>query len=129
MDQMSDSKVLSGDKETFSFGSESMRSNATLETIKDTVADKMHAAASAIQQKAAQNQENAIAGYAGQAAGWLDDAAEYVREVDPQKVTSPQPQPGHLLLAELGTRALPLNAHARSHLTLAAVYRLPTIRR
>ena len=86
MDQMSDSEGLAGDKETLSFRSESMRSNATLETIKDSVADKMHAAAGAIQQKAAQNQENAMAGYAGQAAGWLDDAAEYVREADPQKV-------------------------------------------
>ena len=88
MDQLSRSEGLTGDKQTSSFGSKSMSSGATLETIKDTVADKLHAAAGAIQQKAGQNQEKAIAGYAGQAAGWLDDAAEYVREVDPQKVKS-----------------------------------------
>ena len=88
MDQMSRSEGLTADKENSSFGSESMRSSATLETIKDTVADKLHAAAGAIQQKAVQNQENAMAGYAAQAAGWLDEAAEYVREVDPQKVKS-----------------------------------------
>lgn len=73
------------------------------DTIKDTIADKLHAVAGVIQQKAGQNQENAVAGYAGQAAGWLDDAAEYVREVDPQKVKSDVQQqvrsnPGRSLL-------------------------------
>ena len=85
MDQMN-SESLTADRETSSFGSKSTSGSSTLETIKDTVADKLHAAAGAIQQKADQNQNNPAAGYAGQAAGWLDDAAEYVRDVDPQKV-------------------------------------------
>jgi ElaB/YqjD/DUF883 family membrane-anchored ribosome-binding protein len=88
MDQMNRSDSLTGGKEISSYGSQSTSGGSTLDTIKDTVADKLHAAAGAIQQKAGQNQENAVGGYAGQAAGWLDDAAEYVREVDPHKVKS-----------------------------------------
>ena len=88
MDQMNRNEGLTVDRGTSGFGSKTMSTSTTLETIKDTVADKLHAAAGTIQQKAAQSQENAIAGYAGHAAGWLDDAAEYVREVDPQKLKS-----------------------------------------
>ncbi|MEK6299255.1 MAG: DUF883 C-terminal domain-containing protein [Acidobacteriota bacterium] len=84
MDPMNRSETAG--KEVSSYGSPSTSGVSTLDTIKDTVADKLHAVAGAIQQKAGQNQENAVAGYAGQAAGWLDDAAEYVRDVDQQKV-------------------------------------------
>lgn len=86
MDQVNSSESLTAGQGA-GFGSQSS-GGSTLETIKETVADKLHAAASTIQQKAGQNQENAVAGYAGQAAGWLDNAAEYVREVDPQQVKS-----------------------------------------
>ena len=58
---------------------------STVDTIKDTVAGKLQAAASAIQRNAGQNQNPTLAKYAGQAASWLDDAAGYVRETDPQK--------------------------------------------
>jgi ElaB/YqjD/DUF883 family membrane-anchored ribosome-binding protein len=87
MDQMNRSETLTTGNQSSSFGSQST-AGSKLDTIKETVADKLHAAASTIQQKAGENQQNAVAGYAGQAAGWLDDAAEYVREVDPQKVKS-----------------------------------------
>lgn len=87
MDQMNSSETLTTGNKSPGFGSQSSGAS-TLDTIKDTVANKLHAAASTIQQKAGQNQESPVAGYAGQAAGWLDDAAEYVREVDPQKVKS-----------------------------------------
>ena len=86
MDQMNRTESLSEGKEISNYGSPSTSGASTLDTIKDTVADKLHAVAGAIQQKAGQNQENAVAGYAGQAAGWLDGAAEYVREADQQKV-------------------------------------------
>lgn len=86
MDPMNRSESLTAGKEISSYGSPSTGGVSTLDTIKDTVADKLHAVAGAIQQKAGQNQENAVAGYAGQAAGWLDDAAEYVRDVDQRKV-------------------------------------------
>jgi len=87
MDQTNSSESLTAGNRTSSFGSQTSGAS-TLDTIKETVADKLHAAASTIQQKAGQNRESPVAGYAGQAAGWLDDAAEYVREVDPQKVKS-----------------------------------------
>lgn len=60
----------------------------SLDAIKEAVADKLHAVAGAIQQKAGQSRQDPVAGYAGQAAGWIDDAADYVREVDPQRVKS-----------------------------------------
>jgi ElaB/YqjD/DUF883 family membrane-anchored ribosome-binding protein len=84
MDQMNRDSFTAGG---LGYGSQSA-SAVSLDTIKDTVADKLHAVAGAIQQKAGQNPEVAGAGYAGQAAGWLDDAAGYVREVDPQKIKS-----------------------------------------
>jgi len=87
MDQMK-SESLTPDIQTSGFGSQSTSGSSTLETIKDTVADKLHAAAGVIQQKAGQNEDSPVAGYAGQAAGWLDNAADYVRDVDPQKVKS-----------------------------------------
>jgi ElaB/YqjD/DUF883 family membrane-anchored ribosome-binding protein len=85
MDQINSKESLTTGNQSSSFESQSSGAS-TLDTIKETVADKLHAAASTIHQKAGQNQDNAVGGYAGQAAGWLDDAAEYVREVDPQKV-------------------------------------------
>ena len=87
MDQTKSSGSLTTGNQTSSFGSQPT-GGSTLDTFKETVADKLHAAASTIQQKVGENQESPVAGYAGQAAGWLDDAAEYVREVDPQKVKS-----------------------------------------
>lgn len=87
MDQVNNSETLTTGNQSSSFGLQSGDAS-TLDTIKETVANKLHAAASTIQQKAGQSQDNAVAGYAGQAAGWLDDAAEYVRDVDPQKVKS-----------------------------------------
>ena len=88
MDRMNSSESLTADRQTSSFGSQSTSGGSTWETIKDTVADKLHAAAGVIQQKAGQNEDSPVAGYAGQASGWLDDAAEYVREADPQKIKS-----------------------------------------
>lgn len=61
--------------------------NSKLTNIKETVADKLHATAAAIKQKGGQSQGE-LRGYANQAAGWLDGAADYVQEIDPQKVKS-----------------------------------------
>jgi len=88
MDQMYRGDGLINGKESSSHGSPSTSVGSALDTIKDTVADKLQSAAGAIQQKAAQNQASPVAGYAGQAAGLLHDAADYVREVDPKKVKS-----------------------------------------
>jgi hypothetical protein len=86
MDQINrDSSFTAGNEES-RYGSQA--SGVSLDTIKDTVADKLHAVATAIQQKPGQNQEDRSTGYIGQAAGWLDNAADYVREADPQRVKS-----------------------------------------
>lgn len=88
MDQMNNSNNLTGNEEAryeSQGGSES--AGVSLDTIKEAVADKLHAAAGAIQQKAGQKQLDQ-GGYIGQAAGWLDNAADYVRDVDPQSVKS-----------------------------------------
>ncbi len=85
MDQMNSNEGLTTTGQAPAFDSQSS-GGSTLDTIKENVADKLHAAANTIQQKAAQNQSNPAAAYAGQAAGWLDGAADYVREVDPAKV-------------------------------------------
>lgn len=66
------------------FGSEAT-GVSTGETLKDTVAGKLQAAATAIQKNLGQNQNATLAKYGGQAANWLDGAADYVRDVDPQK--------------------------------------------
>jgi len=86
MDQINRGSSHTAENEESSYGSQA--SGVPLDTIKDTVADKLHAVARAIQQNAGQNQEDRAAGYIGQAAGWLDNAADYVREVDPQRVKS-----------------------------------------
>ena len=59
---------------------------STVESVKNKVADKLHSAADIIEKKVEQNQENPVADYASQASAWLDDAADYVRDLEPQKV-------------------------------------------
>lgn len=88
MDQMNNSNSLTGNEDS-RYGSQggSTAASVSLDTIKEAVADKLHAAAGAIQQKAGQKQQDQ-GGYIGQAAGWLDNAAEYVREADPQRIKS-----------------------------------------
>lgn len=88
MDQMNNSNSLTGNEDS-RYGPQggSPATGVSLDTIKEAVADKLHAAAGAIQQKAGQTQQDQ-GGYIGQAAGWLDNAADYVREVDPQTVKS-----------------------------------------
>ena len=83
MDQTNDNQSLTPVSD---FAPKAPGANSTFEVIKHTVADKLHTAADIVQQKVEQNQGTAVAGYASQASGWLDDAAEYVREIDPQKV-------------------------------------------
>jgi hypothetical protein len=86
MDQKNGRDSFPPGEEISTYGSESASGPSTVDTIKQTVADKLHTVAGAIQRKTGQNRESGVAGYAGQAAGWLDEAAEYVRDVDQEKV-------------------------------------------
>jgi ElaB/YqjD/DUF883 family membrane-anchored ribosome-binding protein len=88
MDDMNRTHGLTAGQPTSNLDSEETSGSSALETFKDTVAGKLHAAADVIQEKAGRNQNSTAAAYAGQAATWLDGAAEYVREADPQKIKS-----------------------------------------
>lgn len=59
-------------------------SGSTFNNIKTTVAEKLHSAATAIRQKGGQNE--ATAGYAGQASDLLNTAADYVRDIEPAQI-------------------------------------------
>ncbi|MFY9553914.1 MAG: hypothetical protein WAV20_22545 [Blastocatellia bacterium] len=85
MDQINSTDSLTS-REPSNLGSSG--GGSTLDTIKETVADKLQAAAGVIQDRAGQNQSSPAAGYANKAAGWLGDTADYVRQVDPQQVKS-----------------------------------------
>jgi len=53
------------------------------ENVKNTIADKLHNVAEALNEKAADpDAQCGIAQYGKQASGWLDQSAEYVREFD-----------------------------------------------
>lgn len=88
MDQIKNSGSLIVGSPSPGVGSKPMSGSPTLETIKTTVADRLNAGAGVIRQQGEQTQNNSLAGFADQASGWLDTAAGYVREVDPQKVTA-----------------------------------------
>jgi ElaB/YqjD/DUF883 family membrane-anchored ribosome-binding protein len=64
------------------------RLESGLETFKETIAGKLHAAADAIQDRANQNPGHPVSGYASQAAGFLDGASNYVRQLNPEQVKS-----------------------------------------
>ena len=57
-----------------------------LETVTQSVADKLHTAADIIQKNVEQNQGKPVARYAAQASAVLGNAADYIREIEPQKV-------------------------------------------
>jgi ElaB/YqjD/DUF883 family membrane-anchored ribosome-binding protein len=76
-----------------------------LDQFKTTVADKLKDAATALRQKS--GDEGAAAGYASQASDWLDQAADYVRDLNPTEIKSNIQQqvhnnPGRSLLIAAG---------------------------
>ena len=55
--------------------------STAFENVKNTIADKLHNAAEALNEKASDpGAQCGIARYGKQASGWLDQSAEYVRE-------------------------------------------------
>ena len=71
-------------RDTSRYESSPKSGNSTLNTIKTTVADKLKSAAQALSQRSGQN--SSVSQYAGQAAGLLNNAADYVREIEPNQV-------------------------------------------
>jgi len=81
------------------------RGPSTVENVKNTVADKLHAAASSIHETAARQygRNDSLGDFGNHAADWLDRSATYVREADGQKVRADLEQqvrtnPGRSLL-------------------------------
>ena len=83
-----DDLILSNEGSTY--GREARRGGKTFDRIKVTVADKLKQAADALQQKTARTDEqtSAVGSYGNQAAGWLNTSADYIRDMEPQKVKS-----------------------------------------
>ena len=63
---------------------QSRDNKSKLDNIKSTVADKLQSAAGAIKQRA--EGQSAVSGVADKASTMLNDAASYVRDVDPQQI-------------------------------------------
>ena len=87
MDQMSSGMSPTKDSGAWDAAG-ARRGSSTFDNIKGAVADKLHTAANTIHERAGQRgeQNRAIADYGHQAADWLDRSADYVREIDPQRI-------------------------------------------
>ena len=71
------------------YEAQSSASASTLDQLKGTVADKLKNAAQTLKQKAEQAEPNSsVASYADKASGWLGNASDYVREINPTQVKS-----------------------------------------
>src|SRR5919106_4488119 len=88
MNQISESMNSISSPEHREHASNARRGSSTFDSIQEVVADKLHSAASALQEQAGRRGEDnsALAGYGQQAANWLDQAADYIRKTDPQQV-------------------------------------------
>jgi ElaB/YqjD/DUF883 family membrane-anchored ribosome-binding protein len=71
-------------RDTSRYESSPSSGKSTLNNIKTTVADKLKSAAQTLGQKS--GQDTTVSQYAGQASGWLNNAADYVRDVEPEQV-------------------------------------------
>jgi ElaB/YqjD/DUF883 family membrane-anchored ribosome-binding protein len=77
-------ETLTPVRDTSRYESTTTKGNSTLNNIKTTVADKLKSAAQALGEKS--RQDTSVSQYAGQASGWLNNAADYVREIEPDQV-------------------------------------------
>jgi ElaB/YqjD/DUF883 family membrane-anchored ribosome-binding protein len=63
------------------------RGESTFSQVKSTVADKLHSAAKTLHQTAERgNQQSGLSSFGHRAAGWLDNSASYVSEVEPERM-------------------------------------------
>jgi len=100
MQQITPSQEITPNQNSPSLEAES--GGSKFDQVKSTVAEKLNAAADALRQKT--GQDGAAAPYANQTSDWLHQAADYVRDFDPEEVkTSIQRQvqnnPGRSLIA------------------------------
>jgi ElaB/YqjD/DUF883 family membrane-anchored ribosome-binding protein len=83
MEQLNNTESLASTRESIEYESGAGR-NPALDTIKDKVADGLKSAAGSLRQKGPQT--GAMSDYAGQASGWLDNAGNYIRDMDVSQV-------------------------------------------
>jgi len=87
--EKSNTESLTPVHDTSRFEAQSSANPSTLDQLKDTVADKLKSASSALKEKAARAEPNSsVASYADKASGWLGGASDYVREMNPTQVKS-----------------------------------------
>ena len=82
--EINNTESLTPVQDTSRYGSSPSSGNSTLNNIKTTVADKLKSAAQALGEKG--GQDSTVSQYAGQAAGLLNNAADYVRDIEPGQV-------------------------------------------
>ena len=82
--ERTDTESLTPVRDTSRYESSPEAGNSKLDTFKTTVADKLKSAAQALGEKSGQN--TTVSQYAGQAAGMLNNAADYVRDIKPDQV-------------------------------------------
>jgi ElaB/YqjD/DUF883 family membrane-anchored ribosome-binding protein len=82
--ERSNTESLTPVRDTSRYESSPQSGNSTLNNIKTTVADKLKSAAQSLGQKG--GQDTTVSQYAGQASGWLNNAADYVRDIEPEQV-------------------------------------------
>jgi ElaB/YqjD/DUF883 family membrane-anchored ribosome-binding protein len=82
--ETNNNESLSPGRVTSPYQSNPRSGNSTLDNIKTTVADKLKSAAQTLSEKSGQN--STVSQYAGQASSWLNNAADYVREIQPDQV-------------------------------------------
>jgi ElaB/YqjD/DUF883 family membrane-anchored ribosome-binding protein len=71
------------DTEETAAGMQDSGKSTGFENVKTIIADKLHKAAEAIGEKAADpDAQSGMAHYGNQVSGWLDQSAEYVRQFD-----------------------------------------------
>jgi ElaB/YqjD/DUF883 family membrane-anchored ribosome-binding protein len=92
MEEITGSKIqgTATSRATSRIGSGSERGGSTIDNIKSTVAEKLHSAADTLQQKAGQTDQpdSPMATYGTQASEWLNRSADYIRDMDVNKVKS-----------------------------------------
>jgi ElaB/YqjD/DUF883 family membrane-anchored ribosome-binding protein len=86
MNEIDNTTTLAGGEASSRFGSRPPGADSTLGNFKNKIAEKLQAAAEEIQDKSRQNPGSPVAAYAGPAVGFLEDAADYVRQVDPEQI-------------------------------------------
>lgn len=81
---MNNTENLTPVRDTSQYETNPRSGNSTLNNIKTTVADKLKSAAQTLNRRGGQN--TTVSQYAGQASGWLNNAADYVRDIEPDQV-------------------------------------------